>query len=664
MENTDLNNAQVQTETSVEEIPSETTLSTEGNNSINPEVSPIAEQSECKASIESAPQNSTKRMILSIILAVIALFVMAGIFFLLKPTILEDSHPRTFFIQDGVLMMYKSGDEEAVAVGELEENLGDLEVASDYSAAYFIDEIGMEGNLYYVDLKNPKEEKFVAEKIASGVHAFSMSLEDDKYLIYSKGKKTYVYTEGNSDLIGKNIFSLNYSDGKLLYLTEQEEAGAFTLNLSDIKNLGEPSKVISESVEDIVDFKEDFSEIVYTAYNNFNDEGDYTVNLYVYKDGSEKCIAENVESCVENEGKIFYSVMADNEQLTYYDFVKDDFAKADEKTLKNEPSVDDFAGKLTGSSGVDWDAYYEAYDEFSEAIARENLREELKLKEFDKKIKNLCVWDGKKSEEILENIINYEIDEDTVVFNKGELKGKVEPVADITEIESTWDVFNRLFDSKMYKIYYIYKEGKEPVKLLELADDEYYGGRVKIGDTWVLGVVQDVYTNEGEATDNMTTLYQIEMREGKDCKLKEIDKTHLWFMEGENLIYFADIKEDGLCTAFTWDGQEVIELDEDVYYDPILFSGDSNGRFAYLKNGSGGYGTLYLLEDGKVTKVAKKVVEFNFIDDELFYVVETNREKQKGDLYFYDKEEPKLIGKGITKIQGIRYFVEKSFYYE
>lgn len=641
MENNEMNNPNVEEQVTIDE--SADIISAETSENLEADGIQLDEAAELDVKRKS-------KLIPIVAVAAVIVVAIAGFFFFgnaIGGGIQEEQ--RVFFLKDDTLMMYEPGWSEAREVADVGEGFEDMVIADDYSFLYYTTFEDEQSYLYYVNLADAEGEMATAEKITSDVDENSITLNDDNSLMYTKERVLYICNGTETEKVSKDELSqYYYSAGKVIYITDTEESHLY---IASVDNLKEAEK-IAKDVAYVESYTNGFDEITF-ATNVENDEASSVLyDIYTYSGGEKDRILKGVAQSAHNsDGRLYYTLPSNGQEVTLYDYVIDNLEASDARAT--EPDEDDFEvyesyfGYVY--STTDWDAYEDAYYAYEAACWRNELREDLKSTAVSGAPKKLYYWDGKEGVEITDDVTEFSVMSDTLIITKTE-DSSVKPVVNITELDSVWDVYDYINTGS--SAYYISTDDKNvdlfyDSEVIKETEVEYMTNE---GDKWYLATYVDSDVNE-ESDQYKLNLYELIPTSGKTTAINYIGEVDDWDVFNGVVYYFTGANSKQLSDLYVWENGKPKQIDEDVFTDYRLVDCDGEGRMIYLKDGENGKGSLYLYDDkeGKASKVADEVADFAFMNENIFYVVETDEKRQEGDIYSWKDGNSELIKKDIKR---------------
>ena len=536
--------------------------------------------------------------------------------------------------------------------------------------------------LYMDDLKNKPYK--VADNISSGgsynyyYTAWGVNTsEDGKVAYYVKNVKvdgTFDLYKKSTDaqspdqvLIGKDIMTYRISkDGSICaYVKQDEKKGAMLY-----ANSGKGEILIAESIvmdEKAYDLSKDGSFVLFakeTPENNMEfysastkggdvkiltkflaqyvlaretekvyfvgeEKGSY--NIYEYTFGSEpKQIAKKVTAMelLENEKDLFYCTQSD-EAIKTSDVLEDDMAKKDAALKKPNPE----------------DAT--AMEAYNGKLARDTMRKALKEDTMESPMQTCYVWSDGKALEIEKGMLNAKVVEgknDYVMISKIDnsniAKIKLSSVQSMDEAKYAY----YMALSQAPKSLHLLKIGKKAVELerVNVVTDSFLIGneqdRIAFSEADALGgtkLVTAVLGNDGRISDYVDVAANVE--KATFCG------------KGDGLVYLTEynngmgklniyLKKEAVILSETVSGYSVSEDSDAVYYVCDAKPDTGNGK-------------LMAFTGGKTIELDSDVFAMQYKGNgKLVYIKNYDVASGKGDLYYWNGKETRLIDKKVSAI--------------
>lgn len=461
-----------------------------------------------------APKKSFNIMKLVIALVAVAVVIVGGLFIVNS---FSGSGTAVAYVKKDKLY-YKENvksSKEAYEVADIDSDVEDMNYRAFFSAdgktLYFFTEVDGSGvgTLNYIPVNKIKadEEKNEdnIEEIASDVNMYTCQLAGDKGILYYAKNRLEYYDGKESAKIAKNCENFVYDEEKnvLVYTVLDDDSYTFDLYAGTL-SLDMDAEKIDKDITNIYSFENpDF--LIYAK----NDD----TELYeagVSSDPTEITDTFSELGTVDAEAKKLIFIQYDEKVTTLYDYIEDDTLVNDEGIT--EPNIMDFASVVSLDEVMDhydveyysqypeeiddfynwlWDDYstgmkyyynsdvdktfyydgtnwysidetlYErAMDEFEKNSDRVYLREDLKESEYAEYLEKAYYYESGKDAELLVEGVS------SIYAADAELKMVAYKKADyqklkMSEIESTWDVYEYLEDNMTWKTYCQISGGEE-----------------------------------------------------------------------------------------------------------------------------------------------------------------------------------------------------------
>lgn len=471
-------------------------------------------------------------------------------------------------------------------------------MSADGKKLFYVDKLDDGATLYYRDVTNPKKEPV---KIASDISGTYSVNEKSTLVTYIKDGNLYQHNLKEQTKIASDVSDfVTSADGKtLVYLVSDEGVGIL------YKKAGS---------KDAVKISGDVSEIVYA---------DEKLNTILFeKDGSlykksgnadpEK-IASDVQEIVGNnvyeDGSLYYTV-ADEDTLTYWDFINDD--------LQSDSSYD----------------YY---------------RNILKERTADVTLATLYYYNGKESAKVAENVIGTTggSQEAPLIayysLEDGELpKLKFSAVVeDYYSFDFSDEITADLQDNAQYALC-----SKTASAVISL-EDIY---RIQISPDAKTVYVHTEYDDEGENPDYTTTLYKLTVSGSKIKKTEKADEDvcvrYSYFRNGV-YIYFKDVKD--YKGELYMNGKKV---DDDAYVYSVNYSEKTKSLLYYVDwNSEKERGTLKKYNGKKATLIKDDVHSYLFTPaGEVLFLYDYSVDSYRGELWILNGSKTAKLDDDVVAI--------------
>ena len=502
--------------------------------------------------------------------------------------------------------------------------------------------------LYVIKTSEIGGKKVKPEKIASD--AWIVGITEKNELIYEKDDgSVHVYDGKDSYKLVKESGYGSYSEKDGFYYYTIWEDGATSLYRIKVDEDAKKEKLLEDAYSIHSAYNADT-----LVYTECNDDGTYTVLSAKRGEKAEKILKnlENAPVDVQVNGDELTIYYYENEEVEYclYDFVIDDLRESDKYIT--EPSTSDYQ-KYTYSywSGyywtTDWDAYYEAYDEWYYKVHRDELRVELEEYEYTREYKNLHCYKNGTDTVIAQDVGSSWGRYDSALFYFKDVR-VAEPVVNIVDIWSAYDVTYYLDftgDVLYYTLNGVESEFEDADKFA--AFDSYgYGLTVySISDTELAMLDHSNYYDSGECPLWVYTIKNNKLTDGEKLVNKTFDAT-VGTYEGTTGLFFYDNHKDKNDSSTEGDlifyaNGECTEVAEDTDWVRIMSDSGLVVKSCDRKNGEF---TLCIVEDGDETEVADDVQSIRILkSDDIIYIA-------GDDLHYWNGKDSVRIAKDVQDL--------------
>lgn len=572
-----------------------------------------------------------KKIITGVAIACVAAVVCFGGYKFISQKISKDvdysKHPL-IYVKDDEMRLLRSGKKESFLITDDCDNIDRysslVQVTDDGKVMFYADDYDdYDFRLYYrkTNQKTPKGKNADSKgvKIASGVQSFKID-SAGKFVIYKKDDKLIYSDLKDNRTISKDVsnYSLS-SDGKMILFKKD---GALYTCRADKKS--EPEKVDSD-VSDVISDYNEYQKIYY-----IKDEA-----LYLKEYGKDKVkIAKDVVNAEIIDDTVFV-VKADEIKKSFNDLFDDDCAKSDAEMT--EPDYSDFRIEDEDSFWgytTDYDAYYDARDEWYDKEQRDKVREYYKDNPQTIKTYTLYKINKNKEEKIDEGFIGCDLNE-RVVFKDNSEKdgGKIK----LSEIESLYDARDKISDisENVDSDMYILKSNGKLVK----ADVEDIGAYIVSDDGKYFYCIEDISEKSDLGTLNRYEISGTSL--GKKEKIRD-DVTD--FSQSEKLIFIYGDDETGI-----YEGGKYHKISD----ESISLRYINDGTVYYLEDYdySDRSGDLYKYKNGKTTRIDTDVADCSIRSENLiYYVKDYSTKRECGDLYINKNKKAVRIDTDVSFI--------------
>lgn len=628
------------------------------------------------APLEKAPAlGGSKRrgkslVLLAVILAVLAALVVGAI--KIVPALFGGKGAYLYVTDDGELMSLKKLKAGAEATELTDEGVQLVLFSKDGKYIYFIEPDDSNGNLYRMELGKIGKKGAEPEKVSSDVQ-YDIRLLDSGGVVYLKGSgsdaqlRLYDGKESYKLSSGVTGFSMNEKQ-TYAYFTEEEygeDHMTYTLYRVELKKDAKKEKVLSE----VGTFYGDYAAETLVYGKHTDDFG--VMDVYVAKNGEKgtKVLddvwgVENVE--VSGQKVSFDFLTCQTEEHVLYDFVTDRLESQD-KNIGPEPDYSDY--RYYGSWGwieTDWDAYYAAWETWSEARDRNYIRDELKSTAYNFQTFTLSRYEDGKVTQVADGLTSsyYNGDAQNKVYVYSKTEQTVSKVADVSELSYWGNLYD--FIETGDRQYYQNIKGTESE--LDIDEDEYIDGFGVLNGKEVILVVSDGETREirgyelGDKAMKFSGTITDDEYAGMRIYTQEDGKDALYYFTDLNkdkdageLIRYANGKKETVAKdaerVVIVDGKTIYQM-EDIQYNAKIGAAEC---------------TLSLVENGKAKEIAEEVSMYTvaYLDAKRVAYI------SDGDLYLWDGSKSERIASDVVRFwtnervsgEKLAYF-SCSYYYD
>ena len=550
-------------------------------------------------------------------LAVVAVVALVLAAVLLLPNLFGEKPVYFYKNDDGELFFLKNLSGKAEGKEVTDEDVSSVRISPDGKYVYFFEYNDKKDTyvLYRMKISDIGKKNAETEKIASGVSRYSLVLLESGEAIYQKDDDEIRVFDGKEDykLVGECWdFSVD-KDNRMVYYVVSNDDGTYTLYRIGISADSTKEKLIDDYTYTINGYTSYGSiGVLLYAVQEWTD-GEATTTVYALKDGKKDKLVE-----YEGDGNImlkevskdeiaFYYVVENREEVPLYDFVTDRLANED-KNVKKPSSSDYQTYSYWYGWTTDWDAYYDAYDEWEYAQWRNELREELKNYTYSLSSYTLCLYEKGKETEVVEDMSNSypEYDTSTGLFLYHKFTGEVTKLADVADLDYTYELYDMITYSYSSndETMYMNLGGKESE--FEDAEDFTIYSIIHVSDKEVV-----LYGYE----DGDSVLYSYEIKDGKltrgDQISDDVGDYTVSYVDGEaELYYFEDVDYDdetGTLMCYKNGKSDTVAEDAnrvDITEDGRVFMMDDASYDSRVETT---VGTLYEIVNGKEKEISEDI---------------------------------------------------------
>lgn len=508
--------------------------------------------------------------------------------------------------------------------------------------------------LYYRDINKPKKE---AVKIDSDVTRYAIN-KSGTQVVYTKGSDGILYRHDLEDKekIASGVVSFTAAEDlkKVGYRNEDDSYYLWYANKDAVK--------VASEISSIEHVAEDLSSVYYMK--------DGALYKYTESSGDKEKIASDVAyvSAIYDSGELYYSKEETSEK-NLLDYVDDDMAAAD--AAMTEPQSPEYPESPKRPSWWDYDsdeeynaakaqyeteyaayeevcdqlkeAFNKAYDEYWAKVDRDELREDLKSAALESTEYTLYYYDGKEATAVTDAMVNKwgevsAADEAAMVLKVYDQEDvqKVK-LSEVSYYSQVYDLVNAARNASART----YVAVGTTLSAVEQSDAAYYRLSPDGRKLYFLDEISDV--GEGDLYEVVISGGTAEAPEMYDS---DVSNLSIFFLDGA-ITYFKNADREDDKGDLYIAGEEI---DYDVYSRYIT---DLDGSVLYYTdwNSEKSYGTLKLCRNGKKTKVADDVHDFEITnDDEILYLYDYSTNYYTGTLYLYKNGKAQKIDDDVIAL--------------
>jgi hypothetical protein len=628
------------------------------------------------------------KIAIGVIVAAIVIAVVVLLIVLFGGKKEETTKPMVYYTDSRLFVVQSLGSDEAKTFEVTNDYGGDYKLSEDSKYIVYTtdreehtDEDNATSytyNIYYKEIGNEKDEGTLVAKNVSTIEAVIGSIDK---IIYAKdgnvcatdanGETEKLISDANvSSFSSDNSYFVATKCNQGEYDQEADEYGDPTYNVCTVDvSTGDKNKIV-EGAQDYV-FDIDSDTILYKKDDNL-----YSASA---KDGSDKKIADKVESFASANGNIYYTVC--DKKYTYYDLINDSMKDKDAKAKEPnwydyEPNIEKYQKQETDDWGysyttTDYDAYQAAYDKAQEkydkaysdyqaALDRNNLREDLKA---DSNYKSYSLY-NESGEKLASDLSYPSIMQINNLPNGTDSAGFTEYVnfsvydtsidsmkkVDITKISDSENISTKI--SEQITMHNVIYNGS---KLISIEKEGYYCSTVNYdpdSSKFVVTFAKNYDSNSDDSSWDSVSIYSLpeEAESMSDAKTIAENIYVCLYANGE----FMSI--DGFSDNSNYKGTLHIKDKEiedaapfNIYYDP-----NEKDTYYYATDYSEKTGecNIYKYSNGNTEKVADDVINWSFgkYNGKFYAITDYDNDENYGDLICIDGDNNYTIDK---KVKGV-----------
>lgn len=483
--------------------------------------------------------------------------------------------------------------------------------------------------LYYRDLTKNNTKEGIAIKLDADISGYQISLTGN-FVVYIKDSNLYLHNLMERTLIAKNVKSFYFSNNGKTLIYKLNNGYLYYLRVKGKKD----PVLIDTEVTSLAGVKNNDSTIYYL-------KGSQLFKKVIGKDSVKLTSnAETIHSITDN-GEIYYTKKTSS-SLKATDYVIDDMMEND--SAMTEPNAESFKkAQITGTytyEVIDWEAYYNEYNLYSEKLLRDMLRDQLKDGIINIGSQTLYYYDGNKEIVISENVHQVEASAgSSLVFSSAVAsdfnKVKLSELSSASDVESSLTsasvslsyslvIKNNTFDIEQKNARsFIFSDNGESLYFIDQYDSEE-----SIGKLMKISIDKAV-----------KSLSEIDSNVSNNIYLHKNNRL-LYFKNYDPATNSSDLYENGALLA------------ENVAISTISAISNSNSLiFLSNINPATRLGSLYLLKGKKLTKISDYVAQaVAYSEKDIVYLYDYDINKAKGELMIYKGVKAMLIDSDISAI--------------
>lgn len=602
---------------------------------------------------KAAPQKAkAKTKLTTPIIAVVALLLVASLFFVLKGSKKDDGFvQRSLYFKENAMYYLDPKTNEPILITDKffddeDESIDDLIIMNSIefkqkgNTVFYSEKADLETSsfsLYYKKLNKPNEEPV---KLAEDVMAYVVNEKGTLVIYRNTDGDLYKHDMTERTKIISETDDLWFSEDctKILYLVE--DGGLY---IQDIE--GEKDKIDAD-VTNVYLTDDNFENIYY-----FKEDVLYLKRAETEKVKVDKEVARIVKAC--DNGTVYYTKEnEDKGEGTLIDYIKYP-AKME---TNDEKLMDDY--------------YYDDWRARNEAINRIWAKEVLEETEVNT-VSSLYYFDGESADLVNDSYVEYEdisnagtaliiSSYDNVDIKKIDMTDFIDALDKKHKFRKDEEKGIFLSKSEYQNLSYFDEFKKIILGTLETDATKYI-----VVDGKQIEIETDSISRCFTINDSANTVYYIDkfdaeknIGELRVAKIKDgaVVSTEVYDTEVSSNGVVSFINDtDIIYTKNNKDGKYDLYLNKElVEYDIGDHSIQNNGReiLYYTEYDDDKYiGTLSIYTDGKKTKIAEEVYSADVLENgDVLYITNYSEKNEKGDLYIYADETSTRIDYDVSKV--------------
>lgn len=512
--------------------------------------------------------------------------------------------------------------------------------SEDGKVAYYIKDVKTDGtfDLYKksTDAKS-QDNELVGKGVASyriskdGSVCAYVKLDEEKgaVLYANSGKGEILLAEGI--VMDEKAYDLD-KDGSFVIFGKETTEGK--MELCSAATSGGEVKTLTKSLAQYILAAE-------TGKVYFVGEKAGSYDIYEYTFGSEPKLIANKVTAMElmgNGKELFYCTQS-AETIKTSDIIEDDLAKKDAAVKK--PDADN------GTEGNKAD-YDKAMEEYNAKATRDTMRSALKEDTMESPLQTCYIWSDGKAVEVGKDLLNAKAVEDK---NDYVLISKI----DTSHVEKIKLSAVHSIDEAKYMYFMSLSQAPKSLHLLKVGKKAAELERVNmVSDSLSIAPEQNriVFTEVDTITGGTKLVTAALGGDGRVSDYADVAanaEKAVFCGKGDSLVYLTEYN-NGMGKLNVFSGKEAVVLSEKV--SGYRVSEDSNAVYYICDtNMNTGNGSLKMFADGKTTDLDSDVFAMQYKGNgKLVYMKNYDIASGKGDLYYWNGRETRLIDKGVSSI--------------
>lgn len=499
-------------------------------------------------------------------------------------------------------------------------------------------------DLYYKLVEQPEEQAILLEQNVIG---FQISGDGNSCAYIKNGTQKggtlcTVIINGSSNTtreiaenvaVSENAYFLSDTGKYVVYVRVGEESGA-QLYASDF--YGDEERLLSENLYSFQPAKK--ADSIYYVENVIKeDKTTYSIFEYQYKNDSSTLITDNASALavLENQKDMVYFNAVEN-VVKCSDVIEDDMLESD-KAIE----IPDF-----GNDGGDKEAYNKKLADYHAKLDRDELRNEIKDADLVTNTQDVFLWSEGKSIEVCKNAENAKVlgeDGNYLIFTRRKDEVPKIKLSEITSMEEAQNAYYRNMAMAATDTFFI-KPGEKEI-LIEGENIDIQSAKISQTKDTILfltdigrldKLVVAKLDDKKQAIESYTEL-------DENVKIAEFDN------KTSALAYISDV-ENSMGTLHYYGGETAQKVANEV---GLFQFGKDSDKLYFISDidMAIGNGSLKEYVNGAIKDIDDTVLDIvNKENGTFVYLKDYDMMTQKGDLYYYNGKESRLVDTGVNSI--------------